>query len=81
MRIIDVVQKKTMSYTLQDLRCVRCKQIKRENMSPFCTCAGQFETLIPKNQITNLLFTFKKLAESHDMILLQEIIARVMKTY
>lgn len=45
MRIIDVVQRKIMSHTLQDLRCIRCKQIKRENLSKLCSCAGKFETL------------------------------------
>lgn len=81
MRIIDVVQRKIMSYTLQDLRCVRCKQIKRENMTPFCSCAGDFENLIPKPHIKNLLGTFREVAEKHEMILLNELIQSLNMTY
>uniref|UniRef100_A0A336MSN0 DNA polymerase epsilon catalytic subunit n=1 Tax=Culicoides sonorensis TaxID=179676 RepID=A0A336MSN0_CULSO len=81
MRIIDVVQRKIMSYTLQDLRCVRCKQIKRENMAPFCTCAGDFENLISKSQVKKLLTTFTEVADKHEMILLKELIQNINKVY
>ncbi|XP_037918811.1 DNA polymerase epsilon catalytic subunit 1 [Hermetia illucens] len=74
MRIIDVVQRKMMSYTLQDLRCTKCKQIKRENLAEMCSCAGTFETLIPGRDISALLKTFLQVAESYQMFLLKEII-------
>lgn len=61
-----------MSYTLQDLRCVRCKQIKRENVSALCSCAGTFETLINANELKKLMETFAQVAENHKMDLLKE---------
>lgn len=61
-----------MSYTLQDLKCKRCKQIKRENLIELCSCAGEFETLISGKELKNLLETFLKVAESHKMELLTE---------
>lgn len=61
-----------MSYTLQDLRCVRCKQIKRENIAERCSCAGQFETLLDVADVKKLVYTFKEIAESHQMVLLKE---------
>lgn len=61
-----------MSYILQDLRCVRCGEIKRENLSEFCTCAGDFEPLISGKEIESLLKTFKKVSEYHKMHLLRE---------
>lgn len=82
MRIIDVVQRKMMSYTLQDLRCLRCKQIKRENMSPYCECAGDFETLIAAPKLRNLLgTTLLTIADKYEMILLKELIAHVLKSF
>lgn len=80
MRLLDVLQRKIMSYTLQDLRCTRCKQIKRENMNELCSCAGSFETLIDVTDIRNLLQTFGRVAESHQMELLKEQTEWMLKT-
>lgn len=71
-RLLDVVQRKIMSYTLQDLRCTRCREIKRENMAALCSCAGSFVTLINVKELRLLLGTFLDVAESHKMDLLKE---------
>lgn len=72
MKLLDVVQRKIMSYTLQDLQCIRCKQIKRENLAPLCSCAGSFKTLINATELKKLLRTFRQVAEAHGMNLLKE---------
>lgn len=72
LKLLDVVQRKIMSYTLQDLQCKRCKQIKRENLAPLCSCAGSFKTLINGSDLRKLLQTFRTVAESHGMKLLKE---------
>lgn len=61
-----------MSYTLQDLRCTRCKEIKRENMAELCSCAGSFDTLISTKKLRQLLQTFLEVADTHQMKLLKE---------
>lgn len=61
-----------MSYTLQDLRCTRCKEIKRENVAERCPCAGTFETLINAKELRQLLQTFEQVAENHQMNLLKD---------
>ncbi|KAL9693094.1 hypothetical protein quinque_012379 [Culex quinquefasciatus] len=80
MRLLDVVQRKMMSYTLQDLRCNRCRQIKRENIAQFCPCAGAFENLISAGELRRLLGTFLTVADDHRMPLLKETIEHVLKT-
>lgn len=72
LRLLDVVQRKIMSYTLQDLRCTRCKEIKRENVAALCSCAGSFETLISAHDLRQLLRTFATVAANHQMPLLRE---------
>lgn len=72
LRLLDVVQRKIMSYTLQDLRCTRCKQIKRESISALCSCAGTFETLINTKDLKLLMQAFVKVADGHKMDLLKE---------
>ncbi|XP_012159069.1 DNA polymerase epsilon catalytic subunit A [Ceratitis capitata] len=80
MRIIDVVQRKVMSYVLQDLRCARCNEIKRENLAQFCPCAGEYVPLISGREINSLLHTFKRVGEYHKMLLLQETVEQVITT-
>lgn len=71
-RLLDVIHRKIMSYTLQDLRCTRCKEIKRDNMAALCSCAGSFDTLIPAKKLRQLLDTFMEVADTHQMPLLKE---------
>lgn len=78
-RLLDVVQRKMMSYTLQDLQCSRCRQIKRENMAEFCACAGSFATLLSNDDIRKLLNTFRTVSENYNMILLQENVDWILK--
>uniref|UniRef100_T1GHV1 DNA polymerase epsilon catalytic subunit n=1 Tax=Megaselia scalaris TaxID=36166 RepID=T1GHV1_MEGSC len=72
-KMIDIALRKIMTYNLQDLKCVRCKEIKRENLSLYCPCSGQFESLIQASDIESMLKTFLNVAENHKMNLLQEI--------
>ncbi|KAM8707435.1 hypothetical protein ACLKA7_011510 [Drosophila subpalustris] len=80
MRMIDVLQRKLMSYVLQDLRCARCNEIKRENLAEFCTCAGDFVPLISGKEIETLLNTFSSVASNHKMQLLQQTVQQALKT-
>ncbi|XP_055613279.1 DNA polymerase epsilon catalytic subunit 1 [Uranotaenia lowii] len=80
MRFLDVVQRKVMSYVLQDLRCGRCKQIKRENLAQFCNCAGSFENLISAADVRRLLGTFLTVANDYRMPLLKETIEHTLNT-
>lgn len=66
------MHRKIMSYTLQDLRCTRCKEIKQDNLAELCSCAGPFETLISATSLRQLLQTFLEVAEAHQMNLLKE---------
>lgn len=72
--MIDIALRKIMSYNLQDLKCVRCKEIKRENLTTYCPCSGHFESLISAIDTESLLKTFLDVAKSHKMVLLQEIV-------
>ncbi|XP_043653722.1 DNA polymerase epsilon catalytic subunit 1 [Drosophila teissieri] len=80
MRMLDALQRKMMSYVLQDLRCARCSEIKRENLAEFCTCAGNFVPLISGKDIQTLLSTFNKVAGNHKMQLLQQTVHQALTT-
>ncbi|CAO1425761.1 unnamed protein product [Diamesa tonsa] len=71
-RLIDALNRKLMSYTLQDLQCVRCNQIKQDNIMEYCSCAGNYRTLIPPTEINALIKTFNVIAEDYSMVMLKE---------
>jgi DNA polymerase epsilon subunit 1 len=71
-RLIDVLNRKLMSYTLQDLQCSRCKEIKQDNIMEYCSCAGTYKTLIEPEDVRNLTRTFNLVADEYSMVLLKE---------
>jgi DNA polymerase epsilon subunit 1 len=71
-RLIDALNRKLMSYNLQDLQCVRCKEIKQDNMMQYCQCAGTYQTLIKPSEIQSLVKTFHNVADNYSMVLLKE---------
>lgn len=70
-----------MSYTLQDLKCKNCKQIKQENMKKYCLCAGEYGNLLHKGKM-KVLFesTFYNIANLYNMSILKEFL-NVFKEY
>ncbi|CAH0728541.1 unnamed protein product, partial [Brenthis ino] len=73
-RLIETLNRRAMAYTLQDLVCSRCHQVKRENLSIVCDCAGEFALMVPVDEIRTQLATFKTIAEYYKMPLLMELI-------
>ncbi|KAH0625488.1 hypothetical protein JD844_015027, partial [Phrynosoma platyrhinos] len=47
MALMEALQKKLMAFTLQDLVCLKCKGIKDTHMPVYCSCAGDFNLLLP----------------------------------
>ncbi|RVE53948.1 hypothetical protein evm_001351 [Chilo suppressalis] len=73
-RLIETMNRRAMTYTLQDLICSRCHQVKRENLSTVCDCAGDFSLMVPSKEIHSQLTTFKTIAQYYKMPLLLELI-------
>ncbi|XP_045502598.1 DNA polymerase epsilon catalytic subunit 1 [Colias croceus] len=73
-RLIEILNRRAMSYTLQDLICTRCHQVKRDNLSVVCECAGEFALMVSVKEIKSQLATFKTIAEFYKMPLLLELI-------
>jgi DNA polymerase epsilon subunit 1 len=44
------MQRRSVSYQVQDLVCTLCKQTKATNMADRCTCAGTFANTVPRSE-------------------------------
>uniref|UniRef100_A0A6M2DZX4 DNA polymerase epsilon catalytic subunit n=2 Tax=Xenopsylla cheopis TaxID=163159 RepID=A0A6M2DZX4_XENCH len=78
LKLIDIFQRKIMSYSLQDLICIKCKEIRRENLAKFCSCAGEFQNLISRNELHNCIRILKQIAVGYNMELLLETVDKII---
>lgn len=69
--MVDAIVRRTISYTLQDQRCKRCKQLKSENLRVHCNCSGDYEMGETKADLLRRLKVTKKIADFHDLPALQ----------
>ncbi|CAL8111322.1 unnamed protein product [Orchesella dallaii] len=68
--LVDSVNRKFMGYVLQDLQCTKCKEIKQDNLSDFCSCGGSYKTILDPKQTTTKLKMYYAIAEHFKMPLL-----------
>jgi len=73
--LLDCVQRKVMTYILQDLSCTRCGEVTQYNLADRCRnkfCAGDFKTTVDLFKIGQLLKTFFGVANHYNMPLLKQ---------
>ncbi|XP_011882583.1 PREDICTED: DNA polymerase epsilon catalytic subunit A [Vollenhovia emeryi] len=72
--LIDKLNRKSMGYVLQDLQCRKCKEIKRDNMNILCSCSGEYDNLISRDEVTTYVNICKSIATKCKMSILAEIV-------
>ncbi|XP_070151700.1 DNA polymerase epsilon catalytic subunit 1 isoform X2 [Polyergus mexicanus] len=72
--LIDKLNRKSMGYVLQDLQCQKCKEIKRENMNILCSCSGEYDNLIARDEVKMFVNICKSIASKCKMNILTEIV-------
>nr|XP_040050680.1 LOW QUALITY PROTEIN: DNA polymerase epsilon catalytic subunit A [Gasterosteus aculeatus aculeatus] len=72
--LVEALQKKLMSYTLQDLVCTKCKGVKEANMPLYCRCAGDFHLTFPIKSFSEQIKVFRNIASHYSMSFLEETI-------
>ncbi|KAG8145916.1 hypothetical protein E2320_012361 [Naja naja] len=72
MALVEALQKKLMAFTLQDLVCLKCKGIKDTHMPVYCSCAGDFDLLLPTKSFLDHLKVFHGIARHYGMAHLLE---------
>uniref|UniRef100_F6ZFB6 DNA polymerase epsilon catalytic subunit n=1 Tax=Ornithorhynchus anatinus TaxID=9258 RepID=F6ZFB6_ORNAN len=74
MALVEVLQKKLMAFSLQDLVCLKCKGVKEANMPIYCSCAGDFSLTIPTKAFVEQITIFRNIAQHYAMSYLLETI-------
>lgn len=78
MALVEALQKKLMSYTLQDLECAKCKGVKEANMPLYCSCAGDFNLSFTTKSFSEQVEVFRNIAAHYNMSFLLETIDWVL---
>nr|CAB3265004.1 DNA polymerase epsilon catalytic subunit A-like [Phallusia mammillata] len=73
-RLIDDLQRKVMTFNLQDVSCVKCHSVKQANLTKHCECAGSFCLSISQTTLEKTLHVFRNICEHTKMPLLSDAI-------
>lgn len=65
--IIDALQRRMVSYQLQDLRCGKCRLMKSENLRSHCLCAGEYRMLETRQELARRIQVTSNVAEFHGL--------------
>ncbi|GEM10836.1 DNA polymerase epsilon catalytic subunit A [Rhodotorula toruloides] len=65
--IIDSLQRRLVSYQLQDLRCGKCKTMKSENLRSHCDCSGEYQMSEMRQDLVKRLQVTSKVADFHNL--------------
>lgn len=65
--IVDAIERRFVSYQLQDLRCARCKTMKSENLRSTCDCSGEYVMAETRHDLTRTLQVTANVAEFHKL--------------
>uniref|UniRef100_A0A2K5KBR1 DNA polymerase epsilon catalytic subunit n=1 Tax=Colobus angolensis palliatus TaxID=336983 RepID=A0A2K5KBR1_COLAP len=72
MMLVEVLQKKLMAFTLQDLICLKCRGVKETSMPVYCSCAGDFALTIHTQVFMEQVGIFRNIAQHYGMSYLLE---------
>ncbi|EGG20436.1 putative DNA polymerase epsilon subunit A [Cavenderia fasciculata] len=73
--LVETVQRRSLSYHLQDFKCQKCGQIKADNLSEICaTCSGQWQCRLNSSDFNRDLTIFKNIAKYYQFEWLLEIV-------
>ena len=72
--LVDSLQRRIMGFLLQDLQCLKCKEVKMMNLTNLCSCAGKFKTLNDPSDLSKLLKTFRSISNHYGMPMLKEVV-------
>ena len=56
--LIESLQAKIMSYVTQDIKCVKCNEVRAGFLQRYCECTGTYENLLANDEMNQLIKAF-----------------------
>lgn len=77
--LLQIVRQRERLYHLQDLVCVRCRQVKAAHVSEQCSCGGSFRCKEEAPQFLGKMRVFLNVAVSQKFELLQDCVRWILE--
>ncbi|KAK4760568.1 hypothetical protein SAY87_005461 [Trapa incisa] len=77
--LLQIVRQRERLYHMQDLICLRCKQVKVAHLSEQCNCAGSYMCREDESKFRSKMQIILKVAECQKFQLLHEIISWILQ--
>lgn len=68
--LLQILMGAIASYQLQDLRCIKCKKVKTNNMMEHCECASKWATSLKKSDLLEKIRVMKSVSQFYELELL-----------
>lgn len=71
--LVDLCARKIKSFLVQDMRCAKCQQLRKNNLSAYCGCSGKWVYKeMDAQSLREQLAVVKQKAEFHGLEWLHE---------
>jgi DNA polymerase epsilon subunit 1 len=77
--LLQVVRQRERLYHLQDLVCLRCRQVKAAHLSEQCSCGGSFRCKEESSCFLSKMRVFQNVAVSQKFQLLQDCVEWILE--
>jgi len=78
-QLVAAVKARVHAYQLQDLKCVKCQQIKVGHVAGSCKCAGKFVVTQDPAAMARWLRIFQSIARWHSFELLDDTVSWLLQ--
>ncbi|TFK50458.1 DUF1744-domain-containing protein [Heliocybe sulcata] len=79
--LMEIVFNLERTFTQQDVRCSKCKQIQSDNVSRHCHCSGSYQLTISKADVRRKLKTIVNVAMVHNLHRLKECAQTLLESW
>lgn len=78
-RLVEIAEKSSMAYQLQDLACSKCHQVKGDYMSEYCPCSGRFVNQESPAAFRERMLPFRNIARAYEFEWLGDTMSTIMQ--
>ncbi|WPH04119.1 Hypothetical protein R9X50_00700400 [Acrodontium crateriforme] len=80
-RLLGDVQKMSVQWMTQDLKCKKCSKIRVNEFMDHCGCAGEWMTTIKREEVLKQIRIYEGVAAFYDLRMLRSVLEGVMEGF
>ena len=78
--LVQIVQRRSMAYQVQDLYCSKCRSVKCNKLADYCKCSGRYVNSEAPERFRSSMQVFSNIAEFHRFGWLADTVSFVLDT-